>query len=99
MASEMRPGRDMAFAALGMLRCGGRLGRMLDAIAEPRRSEIAEAVAALDGFDEGRLRDVLAETVRREDAALQDAAARILGAGSAEAPRAVWKWVVRGAGR
>ena len=43
--------------------------------------------------------EVLAEVARREDAALRDAAERALGAGSAEAPRAILKWVARVVGR
>jgi hypothetical protein len=97
--SEAPPPRDIAFAALGMLRCRDRLQQVLDTIPEPRRSEVASAIGQLDGVDTGRLKDMLAETVRREDAALRDAVTRTLGAGSAEAPRAIWRWVARGAGR
>jgi hypothetical protein len=82
-----------------MLRCRDRLESILDTIPEPRRGEVANAIAEVDSFDDARLKDMLAETVRREDAALRDAVARILGAGSADAPRAIWKWVARGAGR
>ena len=99
MSREPLPGRDMAFAALGMLRCRERLDAIVNTIPEPRRTEVAGVIAELDGFDDRRLRDVLAETIRGEDAALRDAAARILGAGSSAAPRAIWKWVARGVGK
>ena len=99
MCKELASGRDMAFAALAMLRCRERIGAIVNTIPELRRSEVAGVIAELDGFDEGRLKDVLAETMRREDTALRDRAARIQGTGSADAPRAIWKWVARGVGK
>ena len=93
------PARDTAFAALALLRCRARIGPILETVADPRRIEIARAVAELDGLDDAHLKQVLAEVVRREDAALRDAAERALGAGSAEAPRAILKWVARVVGR
>jgi len=87
----------VAFAALGLLRCRDRLEGILNAIAEPRQGAIRSAIAELDGVDEAGLKDALSETVRREDAALREGVAKLLGSAAAETPRAIWKWAARGA--
>jgi hypothetical protein len=94
-----RAGRDTAFAALILLRCRDRIGPILDTIAGPRRIEAARAVAELDGLDDAHLKHALQDVVRREDAELQDVAARTLGLRSAEVPRAIRKWVAQAVGR
>ena len=88
--------RDTAFAALVLLRCRSRIESILGALAEHRRIELAPVLSEFDGFDEARLKQILAEAVRREDAALSDAAARDLGAGMAKASRAIRKLAARG---
>ena len=89
------PSADTAFAALALLRRRARLAAILETIAEPRRNEVARAITELGGFDDANLKKLLAEVVRREDTALRDAAFRLLGPGSAEAPRAVLKRAAR----
>jgi hypothetical protein len=90
------PGRDAAFAALALLRCRRRIGTLIDALAEPRRNELARAVRELDGFNDARLKETLADVVRSEGKALRIAAARELGNGGAKASRALRKWSARG---
>lgn len=89
----------MASAALALLRCRDRIGPVLEALASPRRIEMARAVAELDGFDDAHLKHVLEEIVRREAIALNDAVALLLGAASEQAPRALQKWAARTVGR
>ena len=88
--------KDTGFAALALLRCRDRIAPLLDAVAEPRRSELAEAIDTLEGFDDARVKQLLADIIRREDAELKDAAARVLGPGAAGVPRAIWRWAARG---
>jgi hypothetical protein len=97
LRQKSRNARDTAFAALALLRCRDRLSPILETIAEPRRNEVVRAVAELDSFDDAHLKRLLGETVRKEDADLRDFAARTLGCESAEVPRAILKWAVRGA--
>ena len=97
MVSE--PGPEHAFAALALLRCRDRMGPVLDAIAEPRRLDVARAVAELDGLDDYHLKHVLAEVVRREERTLREATALFLGAASQNAPRTIRKWAARMIGR
>jgi hypothetical protein len=89
------PSRDAAFAALALLRCQSHIGALLDALAEPRRNALARALSEFDAFDHKRLKEALAEVIRREDKALGIAAARELGDGGAKASRAIRKWAVR----
>jgi hypothetical protein len=91
--------RDTVFAALALLRCRDRVAPLLDAAAEPRRSELAEAIDALEGLDDSRLKQLLADVIRREDAELKDEVMRLLGPGAAGVPRAVWRWAARGMAR
>ena len=93
------PSADTAFAALALLRRRARLAAILETIAEPRRNEVARAITELGGFDDANLKKLLAEVVRSEDTELRDAASQILGADSAEVPRAVLKWAARDAMR
>jgi hypothetical protein len=90
---------DAAFAALALLRCRARLAGVLDAVAEPRRSELAAAVAELEGLDDVRLKQTLAQAIRRDDEALREAVGRVLGAKASRAPRIVRQWVARGVAR
>jgi hypothetical protein len=84
---------------LALLRCRDRIAPLLDAVAEPRRAELTEAIDALEGFDDASLKLQLADVIRREDAALKDAAARLLGPAAASVPRAIWRWAARGVAR
>jgi len=93
------PSADTAFAALALLRRRARLAAILETIAEPRRNEVARAITELGGFDDANLKKLLAEVVRSQDTELRDAASQILGADSAEVPRAVLKWAARDAMR
>lgn len=88
------PARDGAFSALALLRCRDRLGQILGAVAEPRRSELENALASFAAFDEIRLKDVLAQLIRHEVRAQTDAAARALGAAAPRAPRALQRWLI-----
>jgi hypothetical protein len=99
VSKEVLTGRNTAFAALALLRCRGRIARMLETIAEPRRKQAAVAVAELDRIDDTDLKRLLVELIRREDAELRDAAMRALGSESTQAPRVVLRWLVRGAAR
>jgi hypothetical protein len=85
----------VASAALALLRCRDRIGLVLEAVAAPRRLELARAIAELDGFDDARLKHVLEEIVRREAIALSDGVAVFLGAALEQAPRGLQKWVAR----
>jgi hypothetical protein len=89
-------GRDTAFAVLALLRCRDRLEQVLDAVAEPRRSELARIIGESED-DETHLKHMLAEVIRREDTALRDAVAHALGA--TRASRVIQKWVARGSRR
>ena len=97
MASEPWP--EQAFAALALLRCRDRIAPVLDAIAEPRRLDVARAVAELHGFDDYHLKHLLTEVVRREERTLGEARALFLGAASQNAPRTIRKWAARMIGR
>jgi hypothetical protein len=93
------PGRDTAFAALALLRCRDRIGPLLNTVVEPRRSEVGAAVSKLEGLDDAQLKQVLAEMIRREDEALRDAVAQVLGTGSTRVSRTMRKWVARSVAR
>jgi hypothetical protein len=88
---------EQVFAALALLRCRDRLARVLDAVAEPRRGELAAALAELEELDDARLKETLAEIIRREDEALFEVVARSMGGEIAKAPRLVRQWIARGA--
>jgi hypothetical protein len=92
-------GREMAFAALALLRCRDRMAAVLAAVAEPRRSELAAALAELERSDEAHLKLTLANIIRREDEALLQNVARSLGDQMPKAPRVVRQWLARGARR
>jgi hypothetical protein len=89
------PGRDVAFAVLALLRCRDRIAPVLDAVAEPRRNELAKAIAEHEALDSTRLKQLLAELIRREDAELSDGAMRALGIASSQVPRAILRWIAR----
>jgi hypothetical protein len=89
----------MASAALALLRRRDRIVPLLEALGEPRSLEMARAIEELEGFDDAHLKQVLADTVRREAIALDDAAALILGAASEQSPRVIRKWAARAVGR
>jgi hypothetical protein len=97
-AKELPAGRDRAFAALGLLRCRNRIGRVLNTIAEPRRTEIAAAIAELEGIDDAGLKQLITELIRREDAELGNAVMRALGLGPTQVPRTILRWIARGVG-
>jgi hypothetical protein len=69
---------------------------VLNAVAEPRRSELVRALGEFDGRDEADLKQLLARVIRREDAALRDAA---WDAGAAGASRPIRRWIARAAGQ
>jgi hypothetical protein len=83
------------FALLALLRCRGRLESLLEAVAEPRRSELARVAAGFDGLDDASLRQQLAETIRHEDDALRDAVVQVLGAEMSAVPVPIRRWAAR----
>jgi len=89
------PARDTAFAAVALLRCRNRLAPVLDAVAEPRRSELARAIAELEPLDDARLKQALTEKVRRLDEALRIDIGQTLGCAMARAPRVVREWIAQ----
>jgi hypothetical protein len=93
--SETAAERNTAFAALALLRCRDRVSRLIDAVAEPRRSELAQAVAEHEHFDDARLKQILAQVIRREHADIREATAQVLGAAMIRAPRVVRKWIAQ----
>jgi hypothetical protein len=99
VSRELASGRDAAFAILALLRCGDRIGPLLDTIAEARRLQLGDAVAEYEKFDGTRLKQLLTELIRRENAELSDAVLRALGVTSAQVPRAILRWAARGMGR
>lgn len=95
MGREPASARDTVFAALALLRCRDHIEQILGTICEPRRSELVWAVSELADVDDGQLRRLLIEVMRREDRALEDSVAQTLGSG-VQAPLAVRRWIARG---
>ena len=89
MSEPPAAGRNTSFAAITLLRCRDRFARLLEAIAEPRRSELAQAIAQHEHLDEPHLKQVLAQVIRREHASTREKAAQVLGSAIVRAPRAV----------
>jgi len=87
--------RHTIFAAMALLRGRERLAPLLEAVAEPRRSELARAVAQHEQLDDTRLKQALAEVIRREHAAVRDTAAQLLGSSIVRVPRVVRLWLAR----
>jgi hypothetical protein len=83
------------FAAIALLRCRERLARLLEAIAEPRRSELARAIAQHEHLDEPHLKQILAQVIRREHASAREKAAQMLGSAVVRAPRVVRIWLTQ----
>jgi hypothetical protein len=89
------PSRDVAFAALALLRSRDRVESILRALAEPRLHDLALVIGKFETLDAAHLKRILAETVRQEDAVLHDAAAQKLGAAVENASRAIRKLAAR----
>jgi hypothetical protein len=90
--------RDTVFTTVALLRCRDHLALMLDAITEPRRGELARAIAEHEHFDDAHLRLRLAQVVRREHAAIRETVVEVLGGSIAEVPRVVRMWLAQEAG-
>jgi hypothetical protein len=87
--------RNTSFAAIALLRCRERLAQLLDAIAEPRRSELAQAISQHEHLDEPRLKQILAQVIRREHAGVRDSVGRVMGSAMVRAPRVVRIWLAQ----
>lgn len=87
--------RDTAFAAIALLRCRDRLPALIETIAEPRRSELALAVAQHEHFDEAHLKQILARVTRVEHTAVRETAARVPGNAIGRVPRVVRIWLAQ----
>ena len=87
--------RNTSFAAIALLRCRERLARLLEAIAEPRRSELARAIAQHEHLDEPHLKQILAQVTKRERARTRERAAQVLGSAIVRAPRVVRIWLAQ----
>jgi hypothetical protein len=91
--------RDTAFAAVALLRCRDRMTALLNAVAEPRRSELARAVAQHEQFDDAHLKQILARVIRHQHETVRESAAQVLGGAIARAPRVVRVWLAQEAER
>jgi hypothetical protein len=78
---------------VALLRCRDRLALALDAVAEPRRSELARAIAELESFNDARLKQTLTEKIRRQNEALREVMGQTLNSAMAKAPRVVREWI------
>ena len=87
--------RDAAWAALFLLRCRYRAERVLAAVAEKRRNELARALSEFEAFDDEHLKHALADAVKQEDATLSELVMQRLGPGAASASRGIRKFVAR----
>ena len=95
MSEPPAAGRNTSFAAITLLRCRDRFARLLEAIAEPRRSELARAIAQHEHLDEPHLKQILAQVIRREHASAREKAAQMLGSAVVRAPRVVRIWLTQ----
>ena len=95
MSESTAAARNTLFAAIALLRCRERLPRLLEAVAEPRRSELARAIAQHEHLDEPNLKQVLVQVTRREHARTRERAAQVLGNAIARAPRVVRIWLAQ----
>lgn len=87
--------RDTAFATIALLRCRDRLPALIETIAEPRRSELARAVAQHERFDEAHLKQILARVFRHEHAALRETSAQVRSDAIGRIPRVVRMWLAQ----
>jgi hypothetical protein len=87
--------RDTAFAAIALLRCRDRLPALIETITEPRRIELARAVAQHERFDEAHLRQILGRVIRAEHTAVRDTVARVAGDAVGRVPRVVRIWLAQ----
>jgi hypothetical protein len=71
------------------------VARLLEAVAEPRRSELARAIAQHDHLDDPHLKQILAHVTRRERASTRERAAQLLGSAIVQAPRVVRIWLAQ----
>jgi hypothetical protein len=88
--------RNTSFTAIALLRCRERLAPLLEAVAEPRRSELARAIAQHEHLDEPNLKQILVQVIRREHARTRERAVQVLGNAIVRAPRVVRIWLAQG---
>jgi hypothetical protein len=89
------PGRDVAFVALALLRRGEHVGQLLETLPEPRRKDLSRIATEFEAFADARLKQLLAEAVRRDDAALAAQAEQALAGAGAQVSRAIRKLAAR----
>lgn len=95
MSESPAADRDTIFAAIALLRGRERLARLLDTIAEPRRSELARSVAQHEHLDDAHLKQTLVQMIRREQSAVRETAIQVLGSAIARTPRVVRRWLTQ----
>jgi len=63
--------RDLAFAAMGLLRCPDRLPDLLDLLPASKRQRIADALEGLSGVDRANVMQMLIDRAQAEHTAFR----------------------------